>query len=122
MHYRGIRFRLVGDGLRGAFDGFRVAQVEMFDRRQIVVQFVHERNTGRNIQLDDFVFRDFVQILDEGAQAVSMRCDQDASSGPDCRRNGFVPVRQDSINGILQTLRQGNLFRLQIRISRIPGR
>src|SRR5437867_2459348 len=75
--------RLICHCLRCSFDGGGVAQIEMPDRRHIIVQLVDEGNACRNIQLNDRFVGNFVEIFDERSQTIAMRRDQDVLASTD---------------------------------------
>src|SRR5437899_2866658 len=70
---RGLR----GDARGGGRRGLRIAEIVMTDRPQVRIELVDERNAGRDVQLDDLGLGNVVEVLDERAQAVSMRGDED---------------------------------------------
>ena len=48
-------FPLIGHGLHCLFDFCLIAEIIVADRFQIVIQFIHKRNPGGNIQFQDFL-------------------------------------------------------------------
>lgn len=42
----------------------------MLDVLEVLIQFVHERNSGRNVQPNDIIGTDIVQVLDECGVSV----------------------------------------------------
>jgi hypothetical protein len=53
-----------------------------------------------------FFVRDVIQFLDQGAQTVAVRRNQNALSGADHRSDRAFPVRKHPRNGILERLGQ----------------
>ena len=96
-----------------------IPQVKLLHGFQLLVELVHERYPGWDIQFDDVLFRGVIEILDERAQAVAMGGDEDSFSSLDVGRDGGVPLREESGNRILQRLRERQLIRLQICVSAI---
>ena len=47
----------------------------MFNRFEIIIEFINEGHSGRYIQLDDFFVTNVIQILDQSPQAVTMSGD-----------------------------------------------
>jgi hypothetical protein len=86
---------------------------------EVVVQFVNQRNPGRDIHADDFGIGNLIQIFDQRAQAVAVRCDQHALSGLDGRSDGFIPVGQNAVNGVLEAFGERRFARFQADVSRI---
>src|SRR6186713_2439609 len=91
----------------------------MADGREIVIEFVHERNARRNVYADNFVVRNMIQVFDEGSQAVAMGRNQDTLTRSDHRSNRLGPVGKDAIDGVFQTFRQRSLAGVQGRVSGI---
>src|SRR5437762_10827588 len=87
----------------------------MTNRRQDIIQLINEGNTCWNIQLDDGFVGNFVEIFDKCAQAVAMRCDQDAFAGPHGRRDHLAPIWKNTINRVLQAFRQRNFLGVELR-------
>jgi len=114
-----FRLALIGDSLHGLFDGFGVGQVLALDRAQVCVQIVDQGDARGDVQADDLVVGDVVQVFDQRAQAVAVRRDDDTLAGLDGRRNHVIPVGQDPIHGILQTLGQRHIGRIQILIAAV---
>src|SRR5262245_58244963 len=69
----GLLSCLIRYSFGGAFNRRRVAKIKVADRRQVVMEFVDERNTGGNIQTHDVSVRNVVEMLDQRPQAVAMR-------------------------------------------------
>jgi hypothetical protein len=100
---------VTGDVERGVLkmkqpgENLRVVLYEIVvrDRLQIVVQFIDQRHGRRNVEFNDLRFRDVVQVFYECAQAVAVCRNEDAFARADRRRNGLVPVRQETGHGVL---------------------
>lgn len=86
-----------------------VSQVVAFDRLEIVVELVNERNTGRDVEFENLFLGEVVEIHYKGAEAVSMRCNDHALAGLHRRRDFFVPERQEAIDGVLEALGEREL-------------
>ena len=53
---------LVCDGLRGAGDGFRIAEIKALDRLEVVFEVIDQRNSSGDVQLRDLFVGDPVQL------------------------------------------------------------
>lgn len=69
---------LIGDCVHRRSNGFLVAEVVAFDRLQIVVEFINERDAGRDVELENLFLSEVVEILHKGAEAVAMGCNDHA--------------------------------------------
>ena len=56
-----------GDGLR---DLFLIAKVVVADRLHVVIEFIDERLSRRNIETGDVFIADAVEMLDQGADCL----------------------------------------------------
>ena len=63
----------------------RVTKIIVPDRFEVIVQFIHQRLSGRYVQQGDILVTDVVEFLDKSTQAVAMCRDQDAFAFPDFR-------------------------------------
>src|SRR5688572_18187639 len=67
---------LRSDRCRGARGGLGIPEVvARLDRLQRVVELVDQRDTRRDVELDDLGVRDVVEVFDQRAQAVAVRGD-----------------------------------------------
>ena len=96
-----------------------IAKVVMPEGRQAVVQLVHERNPGRDVELDDFRDWNGVQVFDQRAQAVAVCGDEHPFPGSDGWRDGLVPVRQEPRDRVFQRFGERQLGWRQVRVARI---
>jgi hypothetical protein len=62
-------------GLR-SLDLLFVGKEVMLDGLELLIELVHDRNAGWNVQLDNVRVRHVVEVLDQCAQAVAMCRDQ----------------------------------------------
>ena len=75
-----------GDGLR---DLFLIAKVVVADRLHVVIEFIDERLSRRNIETGDVFIADAVEMLDQGAEAVAVSRDQYTLAGGNLRLDRF---------------------------------
>ena len=85
-------------------DCVRIPEINLVQWPQVVVELIDERDTRRNIQLDDLSVRQIVQILHQRAEAVSVRGDEDVFPGLDIRGDRRLPVRNKACDSIFQRL------------------
>jgi hypothetical protein len=72
-----LALSLLGDSFQRLLQFFLTGQVVALDWLQrVLVQFVDERDSSGNVQLDDLSFRLVVQILDQRSQTVSVSHNQ----------------------------------------------
>ena len=67
-------------------------------------QWMASGSTCRNIQFDDFFFRNVIQILHKTTQTVPMGRNQNPFAGLNGGSDGVMPVWEHTCNCILQTL------------------
>ena len=70
-----LGFALVGHRLHRCGNGVGIAQIVAANRFEVFVQFVDQRLSGRDVQIDDVVVADAIQMFDQGPLAVAMRRD-----------------------------------------------
>src|SRR5690606_36095442 len=100
-----------------------VAQVvARSNRPERVVELVHERNPGRDVQLDDVLVTDPVEVLHERTQAVAVRRDEHALAPPNRGSNVRLPQREKAADGVLQALRTRQLLTRNAGIARVLTR
>mmetsp|Transcript_7598 Transcript_7598/g.22264 ORF Transcript_7598/g.22264 Transcript_7598/m.22264 type:complete len:374 (-) Transcript_7598:147-1268(-) len=101
-------FRLVLDSLDARANGILVSEVSSLqggkgsllgDGFQVVVEFVDERGSGRNVELGNLALVDSVQVLDEGPEGVSVGGNDDRSAVRQLGGDGFLPVGNDALEG-----------------------
>ena len=78
--------------------------------REVFIQMIHERHTGRYIHAGDLFIRDPFQVLSERADGIPMGCDQDLLSLSDFRTDHAFEVRSHTCDRILQAFRQRELY------------
>src|ERR1041385_186689 len=71
---------------------------------QVPVQLVQQRDAGRDVEAHDRLVRDAVQVLDERAQRVPVRRDDDQPAVAQVGHDRVVPVRQHPGHHVLQAL------------------
>src|SRR6266850_2136672 len=118
----GPALQLAGDRLGRLADRGWIAEVEASPRAQVVLERVHERDAGRDVEPDDGVVGDAVEILHEGPEAVAVGGDEDLVARADPRRDRLVPVRQEAFDRVLEALRRGRFLGSQARIAGIEAR
>ncbi len=59
----GLRLALICHRFHGCLDCLRVTEVVVPDRLQVVVEFVHQRLAGGDVEFDDVGVGDVVEIL-----------------------------------------------------------
>ena len=91
----------------------------MLDRFEAVIQLVNQRNTGGDIQPDDLILGDGIQVFHQRPQRISMRRDQHPFAALHHRHDGFMPVGQKALHGILQALAGGQFLLGQVRVTRV---
>src|ERR1700761_1236132 len=96
---------LVLDGL-GRLRGSLRVQVPAAGGQRLegVVELVDQGDAGRDVQRRDVLVADLVQVLDQGAQRVAVRHDQDRAAGPEVGHDLVVPVRQHPGQHVLEAL------------------
>ena len=91
---QGLLSALHLDGLYGGGGGLGIQVTSTdLDRFQIVVEVVHQRDAGGNVQAHHRFITHLVQMLDDGAQRVAMGSDQGHPLRAQVRHNLVVPVR-----------------------------
>jgi hypothetical protein len=81
----------------------------MPNRAQAVTEFVHQRDTGGDVHVDDVGVSDVIEMLHEGAQGVAMGCDD---YPPPCSKiwhDAVVPVRQEASQRVFERLTKWQL-------------
>ena len=63
--------------------GQRVHGQWSFQRFQIRIQMIDQRNPSRDVQFRNRLLRDVVEILHEGAECIAVGCDQNSLPGSD---------------------------------------
>ena len=74
---------------------------------QGVVELVHERLAGREVELHDLFGRHPVEVLHERAQGVAVRGDEHGRAGAQVGDDRVVPPRQHPLEDVLQALGPG---------------
>jgi len=68
---------LVCDGLHCILDLCWISQIIMADGMELLIQFVHERDSRGDVQIDDIGVRNAIEMLHQRAEAVSVTGYQD---------------------------------------------
>jgi hypothetical protein len=113
---------LLLDGFHGLLHGFLVAYVITFYRLQVFIQLIHQGNSCRDIQTDDFLIGEFIEMLDEGPETVPVGGDDHTLSFEDCRSDGIFPIREKAFNSILEALSQRKKILGEVCVAPIPAR
>ncbi len=87
---------LARHGLHRLLHALGIPEIIVADRFQILVEFVYQRDTGGNVQLDDIGIGNPVEILEQRTQAVAVRHEQHAIPATNDRRDAIVPTWQES--------------------------
>ena len=111
------RFSLVGHRRRGPGDLFRVAEVVMREWLELRIKLVNQGYARGNVQTDDFLIRDVVEVLDQGAKAVAMGGDDDLLALLDRGNDRLVPVREEPRDRVLEAFGQGQLALAQFFVA-----
>src|SRR5579863_7489367 len=74
---------------------------------ECVVELVDQRDAGRDVQLGDRGVADAVQVLDQGAQRVAVRCYEHVLAAVQLRDHRVVPVREHAGHDVLEALGPG---------------
>ena len=69
----------------------RVAQEPAADRLDLLVEFVQHRYARGNVELDDVALGHHVEHLDQGAERIAVRHDQNVLSGAQFGNNSGLP-------------------------------
>ena len=67
------------------------------DRPQVVVEHVHERFAGREVQVDDLLRRHVLEMLHEAAQRIAVRGDEHGRARAQVGDDAVVPPRQHRV-------------------------
>lgn len=108
---------LSGDGLGPSFSSFGVQVVGGLGGLQVVVQFVHQGDTGGDVQPGDVGVGDVVQLLDQRSQRVTVGADQHGLARQQVGGNVVLPVGQQSVDDDLQRLGLGDDLGVQVGVS-----
>lgn len=117
-----LRLSLGCNSSSGLCNGFFVGQVVVADGFEVGIELVDERNSSRNVELNNVRLRDVVEVLNKCSKGVSVCGNENPLARLDSGRNLVVPERQKAIHGVEQRLAQGELLWLQISISSIVPR
>ena len=69
-----------------------ITKIKTSDRRQIVFEFINQRDTGWNVHLNDLFVGDPIEVFDQSSKAVPVRYNQYSFAVPDRWRDAPVPV------------------------------
>lgn len=59
---------MAGTGFHRFFYSFGIPEIIVANRFHILVQFIHQRNTGRDVYFDDIIIGHAIEILKEPLQ------------------------------------------------------
>ena len=88
-----------------------ITQIITPARFHIIIEFIHKRDSGRNIQFENVFLGKIVEVLDQRAQRITMRADENTLSRLDLRGDGFVPVGKKPRYGVLEAFGQRDILR-----------
>mmetsp|Transcript_68536 Transcript_68536/g.201160 ORF Transcript_68536/g.201160 Transcript_68536/m.201160 type:complete len:296 (+) Transcript_68536:164-1051(+) len=131
---------LVLHGLRRGLDLLRVAEVAAerqrggggapagrevrlvgLDRLEVLVEVVDQGGAGRDLEAGDVVIGDALDELEDRADGVAVRADEDGLALLQLGGDGLLPVGHHAGDGVLQALRLRDLLRLQVGVLRVLG-
>ena len=110
---------LIGNSLGCPLSRFRVTQVIVADRLQVVGELIDQRNPSGDVEFSDLVFRDFVEEHDQGSQGIPMCSDDHALAAPNVRGNNLPTVGKSTAGGVFQGLGQRYFLRAEVRVTRV---
>ena len=73
----------------------------------VTVEFVHQRNAGRDVELEDLFLRKVIEVHDERAEAVPVGDDDQPLTLLHAGENRRFPVRENALERVLQALAVG---------------
>src|SRR5258708_2209186 len=112
------RFSLSGARLHRFGHRVRIAKVvAAHPTQRLVVELVDERDPGRHVFAHDGLVRHGVEILDQCAQAVAVRRDEDAIAGGHPWSNALLPAGDDPRHRVLQAFGERQLLGTQRRVT-----
>ena len=82
----------------------------MANRLEVFVELVNQWNAIGNVDADDVIVRNVVQVLDQCADRVAVRCQHDALSCLDGRGNRFIPKGNYTVYRVFQAFCERDLF------------
>ena len=113
---------LVLDRFHRGGDGVRVSQESSVDRLSALVDVVHDRNPGGEVQADDLLIGDPVEMLDERSQRVAVGDHEDPLAVGDLRLDHVVPVGERSLDGVGECFGAGQFIRGHVGVALIVSR
>ncbi len=102
---------LIGDSLGCPLRRFRITQVIVADRLQVVGELIDQRNPSGDVEFSNLVFRDIVEEHDHRAQGIPVCSDDHALAAPNDRGDYLPAVGQSTAIGIFQRLGQRDFLR-----------
>ena len=100
----------------------RIAKIIMLDRLEVFIQFIDERDPGRDVHAEDLFFGNIVQIFHQRPEAVAVGRDEDFFPVPDHRGHDVVPKRKNARDRILEAFREWKIAFPEAFVARIFGR
>mmetsp|Transcript_15767 Transcript_15767/g.36596 ORF Transcript_15767/g.36596 Transcript_15767/m.36596 type:complete len:350 (+) Transcript_15767:101-1150(+) len=122
---------LVGHLLLGLFDLIRVTEEVaaqeahgpgVLDGLQVLVQVVHQRDPGGDLEPRDVLVADVVQHLDDAADRVAVRRDEHLLPALEGRADAPVVVRQAALHRVLKALGERELLLANVRVFVVVAR
>merc|ERR550525_1116927 len=92
----------------------RLYSVCIRDWLQLCVELVDEWRASGDLQTRNDVIRNVLQILDDGADGVAMRSNEDRLAFSEVRHDGALPEGHHPLNDGLEALRLRDLLRLEV--------
>gem|GEM_PF-3958275 len=77
-----------------------VAEEFVTKRMHFVIQFIHKRDPGGDVQVNDLMIADLIKVLYQCPQAVAVCGDQYSLTFANGRNNRITPIRQETIDGV----------------------
>ena len=84
--------------------------IRVLDGLQVFVQFVHERNTGRDVQFGNVFWRNPIEVLHQRPQCVAVGSNKKLLAALDGRYVRLVPVDHEPLFGQFKGLCLGKVF------------
>ena len=81
------------------------------------IQIVLDWNTGSELKTDDLLAREFLNVHDQRSKRVTVCSDQDVFASGELRKDGLLPVREDSLSGEFKGLCVVSWWRNVVRAS-----
>ena len=63
-----LSFSLICDCGLSSSDSCGITEISVGDRLQVLIEFIHERYSGRNVEVENIGIRDVVEMLDQSTE------------------------------------------------------